>query len=60
MLKEFAFNHLPKDSTLRDIILSEEDEISVSTFLARLPIWLKLLKIETARAANEAYGSPAW
>jgi len=49
-LKEFAFNHLPKDSMLRDIILSEEDEISVSTFLARLPIWLKLLKIETRRS----------
>jgi len=49
-IKDFAFSQLPKNSTLRDIILSEEDEIQVSIFLARLPIWLKLLKTETRRS----------
>ena len=41
-LKKFAFNNLPKDWPLREILLSENDELDVSVFLARLPVWLKL------------------
>jgi len=41
-LKEFARQKFPRDSVLREILLSEEDEMEVSTFIARLPVWLKL------------------
>lgn len=41
-LKKFAFNKLPKDWPIREILLSENDELDVSVFLARLPVWLKL------------------
>lgn len=41
-LKQFAFIQLPKDWALREILLTENEEIDVSTFLARLPVWLQL------------------
>ena len=41
-LKNYAFTQLPKTLALREIILSEEDELEVSIFLARLPLYLKL------------------
>ena len=41
-LKDFAFTKLPRDSALRDILLAETEEIDVFTFLALVPIWLKL------------------
>lgn len=41
-LKEFALTKLPRDSALREILLAETKEIDISTFLARLPIWLRL------------------
>jgi hypothetical protein len=41
-LKEFAIHKLPKNSVLRDILISEEDELDINIFLARLPVWLKL------------------
>ena len=44
-LKSFAFAQLPKDCVLREILISEEDELDVSIFLARLPVWLKLSKL---------------
>jgi hypothetical protein len=40
-LKDFAFNCLPKGA-LRTLLISEENELDVSVFLARLPYWLKL------------------
>jgi len=41
-LKNFAFSQLPKDCALREILLGENDVVDVSTFLARLPVWLQL------------------
>ena len=41
-LKDFAFTRLPKDWALREILLSEEDELDIHIFVARLPVWLKL------------------
>lgn len=41
-LKNFAFKRLPKPFALRDILLSEENELEVSVLLARLPLYLKL------------------
>ena len=45
-LKDFAFTQLPKDWALREILLSEQDALDIYVFLARLPVWLKLLKVE--------------
>ena len=42
-LKVFALN-LPPNSALREILLLEDDELDVHTFLARMPIWLKLIR----------------
>jgi hypothetical protein len=43
-LKTFALQ-LPKDQALRDILLAENEELDLFTFLARLPIWLQLSKL---------------
>jgi hypothetical protein len=45
-LKRFALEHLPRDSPLRDVLLAEEDELSVQDFLAKMDLWLKLLRRE--------------
>lgn len=45
-LREFAFTQLPKNSALRDILLAENREIDASTFLARVPIWLRLSRLK--------------
>jgi len=45
-LKKFALEELPKDSPLREILIAETSEIDVSTFLARLPIWVQLSKFK--------------
>jgi hypothetical protein len=45
-LKKFALEELP-NSPLREILLAEgSDEVDILTFLARLPIWLRLAKLE--------------
>lgn len=43
-LKDFA-ETLPRDSTLRAIIVLDSDEMSVEAFLAKLPLWLRLNRI---------------
>ena len=49
-LKAFALK-LPSSSPLRVILLLEDDELDVRTFLARMPVWLRLLRIsEEGRA----------
>jgi hypothetical protein len=45
-LKKFALDELP-DCPLREILLSEvSDEMPISTFLIKVPIWLKLSKLQ--------------
>lgn len=45
-LKSFALEELP-ECPLREILLAESsDEIDIPTFLARLPIWLRLAKLQ--------------
>lgn len=46
-LKEFAISNLQRGSPLRDVILSEKDEVGVEEFLAKLGIWLRLLRMES-------------
>ena len=41
-LKEFAYN-LPKSSVLREILLSEKDQLTTEEFVSKMEIWLKLL-----------------
>jgi hypothetical protein len=43
-LKEFAFSELPNGSVLREILLSEHDELDLYEFLAKVEIWLKLAR----------------
>jgi len=44
-LKDFALK-LPSTHPLRSVLLVEDDKIDVVTFLARLPIWLRLARLE--------------
>jgi len=46
-LKNFAFQCLPKDSMLREILLSDSDELDGSEFCAKLDVWLKLARGKT-------------
>ena len=43
-LKDFALSGLDGHQTLRDLILSEPDELLPSEFLVKCEVWLKLLK----------------
>ena len=47
--KSWAERQLPRDSTLRDFILSEPDELSIEAVLAKIPIWFKQGKKEAVR-----------
>ena len=59
-LKDFAAT-MPRNSVLRDILLSETDEIDVSIFLDRLPIWLRLAEYfcETT-VSQKGYSAKLW
>jgi len=43
-LKQFATERLGRHSPLQEVLLGEKDEISAADFLARLPVWLTLLR----------------
>jgi hypothetical protein len=45
-LKRWTRKNLPTGSTLREIILSENDEISPEEYLLKIEIWLKLFDLE--------------
>lgn len=47
-LKEFARQHLPRDSALREIILSDRDVLDAEEFLVKVDVWLKLLRMESS------------
>jgi hypothetical protein len=46
-LKDFAFERLPQTSYLRQIILSENEQLSFAEFLAKLNVWMRLLRLES-------------
>lgn len=46
-LKAFALG-LPTDSRLRDLILTEDDELDVNEFLAKMDLWLRLVRMESS------------
>lgn len=41
-LKPFA-RKLPRDSSLRNVLVAEKDQMDATEFLHKLEIWLKLL-----------------
>ena len=43
ILKQFAFEHLAIDNPLREILLSEKDELDVFDFIVKMEIWFRLL-----------------
>ena len=45
-LKGFASERLGGNSQLKVVLLSERDQLTVTDFLAKMDIWLKLLNIE--------------
>ena len=45
-LKGFASKRLGGNSQLKVVLLSERDQLTVTDFLAKMDIWLKLLNIE--------------
>jgi hypothetical protein len=56
-LKEFASERLPGGSTLRDLILAEEDELAPEEFLAKMDLWLKMFRREFLRCQAEGIGT---
>lgn len=47
-LKELVFKEFPPDSVLRDLILSEDDELTAEEFIVKTRTWLKLVNREFA------------
>jgi len=45
-LKKFAYEKVSKSSHLRNILLSEKEILTVSEFLAKMDVWLKVLHSE--------------
>ena len=45
-LKEFAKNRLSRNSSLLEVLLKEPDELEANAFLAKVGIWLCLLRRE--------------
>jgi len=41
-LKAFVFAKYPKDSAIYEVILTEQDFLGTSEFLAKVSVWLKL------------------
>ena len=45
-LKEFAREKLPHSSLLKSVLITEKEHLTISEFLAKMEIWLKLLDKE--------------
>jgi hypothetical protein len=46
-VKDFAARSLPEASILRGLLLEERDELDREEFLAKMDLWLKLLKMDS-------------
>ena len=47
-LKEYALTNLPKKSLLRELILSEKEDLDAKEFVIKIDMWLKLLRRESS------------
>ncbi len=45
-LKEFASHRLPPGSLLRELLLSESEQMEASAFVAKLEVWLRVARRE--------------
>ena len=45
-LKDWSISALPPSSTLRNVLLQEDDELSVEEFLIKSTMWMKLARLE--------------
>jgi len=43
-LKKFAYDRLPANSPLRDLVLAEPDRILASELAVKIPMYLRLLR----------------
>ncbi|MBI3859498.1 MAG: hypothetical protein HY296_04575 [Thaumarchaeota archaeon] len=50
-LKELVLSDLPQRDVLRDVILSERDELTPQEFLAKLEVWLAIRRSKKERSA---------
>ena len=48
-LKDFVECNFPPGEPIREVIICEKDIISAEEFLAKLPIWLKLMDLYCKR-----------
>jgi len=48
-LKTFALANLPRSSILRDLLLSEPDELPKTDFIVKIGLWLKISRRELAK-----------
>ncbi len=46
-LKAFVENNFPQGSPLQVVFIGEDDLLSAEAFLAKLPIWLKLIRFSS-------------
>ena len=46
-LKAWASQNLPVNTLVRELVLTEKDELDVHQFLAMADVWLRLLRSET-------------
>lgn len=44
-LKTFASTNFPRYWPIRQILLLEDDLLDVNVFLARVPLWLRLIRL---------------
>ena len=51
-LKKWVEENLPTNSTLRNIILSENDILSSEHFIVKIDVWQKLLRMESHQASS--------
>jgi len=49
LLKELVIARLPPGSPLREVILMEADSLTPQEFLAKVDVWLKLLRRDKTR-----------
>lgn len=47
-LKEYVSTNLPKKSLLRELILSEKEDLDAKEFVIKIDMWLKLLRRESS------------
>ncbi|MCJ7505546.1 hypothetical protein MUP05_03620 [Candidatus Bathyarchaeota archaeon] len=48
-LRKLALEKLRKRSALREVLLQERNDISAAEYMARIPVWLALLRLEGTR-----------